>query len=166
MIPENHVYQVQRDALGRKLSETNALSIASSRSIYDNCGNVVTNIDGNGIVTTVEYDALNRMTKMSGPDFTNQFTYDAVDNLKNARNAVAEATFDYDTMDLMVSATTSIASHNYTFTWNRDKGGFITNVVYATGKNVQKTYDIGGRLVAINDWMGHTWHFEYDGAGK
>ena len=164
--PENHVYQVQRDALGRKLSETNALSIASSRSIYDNCGNVVTNIDGNGIVTTVEYDALNRMTKMSGPDFTNQFTYDAVDNLKNARNAVAEATFDYDTMDLMVSATTSIASHNYTFTWNRDKGGFITNVVYATGKNVQKTYDIGGRLVAINDWMGHTWHFEYDGAGK
>ena len=163
---ENHSWRFSRDALGRKTSETNALGIVASRIAYDNRGNVITSTDAKGVVSTIEYDALNRMTKMAGPDFTNHFVYDAVDNLTSARNDTAETSFSYDTMDLMVSATTTVASHDYTFRWGRDKGGFITNVVYATGKNLVKSYDIGGRLVKVTDWLGHDWDFEYDGADK
>lgn len=163
---ENHSWCFSRDALGRKTSETNALGIVASRIAYDNRGNVTTNTDAKGVVSTIEYDALNRMTKVAGPDFTNHFVYDAVDNLTSARNATAETSFSYDTMDLMVAATTTVASHDYTFRWGRDRGGFITNVVYATGKALLKSYDIGGRLVRVTDWLGHDWEFEYDGADK
>jgi RHS repeat-associated protein len=84
----------------------------------------------------------------------------------SASNAVAQERFAYDSMDRLTAATTTVGGVSFANQWRRDLGGLVTNVVYAPGKSLTRTYDTDGRLVEVKDWLGHTWAFAWDGAGK
>ena len=93
-------------------------------------------------------------------------SYNAVGNLLTTYNAVTHESFTYDVMDRVASATTTVNGHTFASQWKRDLGGLVTNLVYAPGKAVSRAYDPGGRLASVSDWLGHTWNFTHDGAGK
>ncbi len=86
--------------------------------------------------------------------------------LLTVSNSVCGNAFAYDAMDRLTSAATSLSNATYNVTYRRDAGGLVTNLVYASGKTLTRTYDPDGRLVAVSDWLGHTWTFAWDGAGK
>lgn len=163
---EGHVYGTAYDALGRVVASTNALGVQVAAMSYDANGNLVRAEDGNGAVHTYAYDALDRLVSRTSPDGTDTFAYDAVGNVVSAANGTAAETFAYDAMDRLVAATTEISGLTFRNEWRRDAGGFVTNLVYAPGKVVAKTFDIEGRLVAVRDWLGHEWDFDWDAAGR
>jgi len=61
---------------------------------------------------------------------------------------------------------TEVGGVAFASAWCRDAGGLVTNVVYADGKSVSRTYDLAGRLVSVRDWLGHEWTFAYDAASR
>ena len=69
-------------------------------------------------------------------------------------------------MDRLVAATTVVAGQTLQNEWRRDAGGLVTNLVYAPGKVVTKTFDLEGHLVSVRDWLGHEWAFGWDAAGR
>ena len=86
--------------------------------------------------------------------------------LLTASNSVCRNAFAYDAMDRLTLAATSLSNATYNVTYRRDAGGLVTNLVYASGKTLTRTYDPDGRLASVSDWLGHTWTFAWDGAGK
>ncbi|MCL2103567.1 MAG: hypothetical protein FWH21_00700, partial [Kiritimatiellaeota bacterium] len=141
------------------------------RAYYDLNGNITNRIDGNGISIRSTYDVLDRLTAV----FTNgtantqrisAFTYDAVGNMLTASNATAQLTFTYDVMNRVTNAITKINNISYPTQWKRDLGGLVTNLTYATGKNVSYTHDEDGLLSSVTDWLGNEWVFTRDPAGR
>jgi len=114
------------------------------------------------------YDALNRLVSRSVPSVpsVDRFSYDAVGNLLTASNAVAREAFTYDVMNRVAAAETTVNGITFSTAWKRDLGGLVTNILYAPGKAVTRTYDTDGRLATVSDWQGHTWTFTHDGASK
>jgi|LSQX01.3.fsa_nt_gb YD repeat-containing protein len=120
------------------------------------------------------WDAFDALDRLVARDVFNHerhekhatFAYDAVGNLLTASNETASLSFGYDVMDRLTAATTTLSNAVFTAAYARDAGGLVTNLMYAPGRSVARTYDADGRLVSLSDWLGHTWHFAWDGAGK
>jgi YD repeat-containing protein len=168
---QGHVYTMAYDALGRMTGATNALGQQAFQARYDPVGNLTNRVNGAGVPVAFQYDALERLTFRSSPSVEERFTYDMPGNLATASNATARLTFGYDLMDRLIAATNCIrvtpaSSFEFPITYRRDAGGLVTNIIYAAGKAVSRTYDADGNLVSVKDWLGHEWAFTYDGAGK
>ena len=165
---EGRVYRMAYDALGRLVAATNALGHQVFANRYDPAGNVTNRTDGAGNTIAYAYDELNRLVSLQGgagvPPAS--FSHDPVGNLLTASNDTAYLSFAYDAMDRLTSAATSLSNATYNVTYRRDAGGLVTNLVYASGKAVARAYDPDGRLASVSDWLGHTWTFAWDGAGK
>ena len=162
---EGRVYRMAYDALGRLVAATNALGHQVFANLYDPAGNLTNRTDGAGNTVHYAYDELNRLVSRSAQS-ADAFSHDAVGNLLTASNETATLTFGYDAMDRLTTATTTLANATFITTFARDVGGLVTNLVYAPGKSITRAYDPDGRLVAVSDWLGHTWAFAWDGAGK
>ncbi|MCL2103569.1 MAG: hypothetical protein FWH21_00710 [Kiritimatiellaeota bacterium] len=172
---EGNVYTMAYDVFGRMTAATNALNQQVFRAWYDYNGNITNKIDGRGISIRSTYDALDRLTAV----FTNgtantqrisAFTYDAVGNMLTASNATAQLTFNYDVMNRVTNAVTKVAAASLppsiTTRWQRDLGGLVTNLTYATGKSVVYVHDEDGLLSSVTDWLGNEWVFVRDPAGR
>ncbi len=140
-------------------------------SAYDLVGNLTNRTDGAGNSVRYTYDALDRLAARDAFNHETHekhetFTYDAVGNLLSASNETASLSFTYDVMDRLATATTVVSNATFTAAYARDTGGLVTSLMYAPGKSVTRTYDADGRLATVSDWLGHTWHFAWDGTGK
>jgi len=162
---EGRVYRMAYDALGRLVAATNAVDEQVFANRYDPVGNLTNRTDGAGNTIAYSYDVLNRLVSRSAQS-ADAFTHDPVGNLLSALNETAFLSFAYDAMDRLTSAATSLSNATYNVSYRRDAGGLVTNLVYASGKAVTRTYDPDGRLASVSDWLGHTWTFAWDGAGK
>ena len=163
---EGRVYRMAYDAIGRMTSVTNALGECVFAAEYDSVGNVVLRADGEGNATSFAYDPCNRLVSRTTSEGTESFSYDFAGNLLSASNSVAVEAFGYDLRDRLTNAVTHVGMNTFPLAWSRDTGGFVTNVVYAPGKTVSRTYDLAGRLVSVSDWLGHTWTFSWNGLGQ
>ena len=163
---EGHVYRMTYDALGRMTSATNALGECVFSACYDGAGNLLSRTDGEGNSTTFDYDPCNCLLSRTSVDGIDAFSYDLVGNLLSASNSVAVETFAYDLRDRLTNAVTRLGTNVWEFSWSRDFGGLVTNVVYAPGKRVSREYDSVGRLVSVTDWLGDTWTFSWNGLGQ
>ncbi len=165
---DGRVYTMAYDALGRPLAATNAANEQVFANRYDPVGNLTNRTDGAGNTVAYSYDVLNRLVSRSAEpaQSVDAFTHDPVGNLLTASNETAFLSFAYDAMDRLTSATTILSNGTYAATYARDAGGLVTNLVYAPGKAVARTYDPDGRLASVSDWNGRTWTFAWDGAGK
>jgi len=132
---------------------------------HSGTGNLTNRTDGAGRDTRYAHDALNRLVSRSVSS-VDRFSYDAVGNLLSASNAVAREAFTYDVMNRVETANTIVNGTAFSTAWKRDLGGLVTNILYATGKAVTRTYDTDGRLATVSDWLGHTWAFTRDAAGR
>ncbi len=165
---EGRVYTMAYDALGRLVAATNAANEQVFANRYDPVGNLTNRNDGAGNTVHYAYDVLNRLVRresgVGGP--ASSFSYDPVGNLLAASNATAHLSFSYDVMDRLASATSIVSGVSFVASYARDAGGLVTNLIYAPGKTLTRTYDPDGRLASVSDWLGHPWTFAWDGAGK
>jgi len=164
-----------------RFAATNAANERVLQNAYDPAGNLTNRLDAAGNTIAYTYDALNRPIHrqyghgMSCPS-ADAFAYDPAGNLLTASNAVAQESFTYDAMDRLATASTTLATSHwplatYQSTYVYDAGGLVTNLVFGRAGSpsppqVSRTYDSDGRLATVSDWLGHTWTFTWDGAGK
>jgi len=168
---QGNVYTMAFDGLGRMTAATNALGMQAFRAWYDPAGNLTNRVDGVSNEISFQYDALERLTLRSSASSEERFGYDSVGNLLSTSNATAQLTFGYDVMDRLMAATNRISvsqssSFEYPISYKRDSGGLVTNILYAAGKSVSRSYDADGNLTGVKDWLGHEWTFSYNGAGR
>jgi RHS repeat-associated protein len=170
---EGRVYTMAYDALGRLVAATNALGHQVFANLYDPAGNLTNHTDGAGHTIAYSYDVLNRLVRRESGvgGSASSFAHDPVGNLLTASNSTATLAFGYDIMDRLASATTTVSGVSFVASYSRDAGGLVTNVVFGragatTPPSIARAYDPDGRLASVSDWLGHTWTFAWDGAGK
>ena len=153
---------IQNEVAGETAdSETNVTTSYS----YDRAGNLHTISDGNGEVTTFEYDLLNRLTKETNPiGKIWQYTYDAVGNRLTRLDANGNLTeYQYDPVNLLRQIDypdETFVSYTYDAVYNQETAtaswlGTITNV-----------YDELDRLRSSTDHTGAAVAYSYDPVGN
>ena len=177
----------KRDSLGRAWKDqgNNGQLVTYG---YDNNGNLKTRTDVAGRITSYDYDAQNRVTKMTAPDTgLTQYAYDTEGNLAtvtDARNLATSYTynglgqvtqrispdtgttsFTYDTAGRMATETRANGIV-VSYTWDR-----LSRLTSRTAGGVTETltYDGGtygkGRLTRIDDATGST-TYTYNADGQ
>ncbi|MDR1304550.1 MAG: hypothetical protein LBK76_04925, partial [Verrucomicrobiales bacterium] len=111
---------------------------------YDAVGNVTATTDANGNVTVSEYDAANRVIKVTDALGHDTLTvYDRNGNIVNVSDANGKVT------------------HNQYDALNR-----LTRTTDAAGITVSYEYDAVGNRVAVTDGKNHPTRFTYDGLNR
>ena len=153
--------------------KTNLLNRFTDRYEYDRVGNQVKMTDHLGRVSTMSYDALNRMqssTQAAGTPVarTLQMRYDGNGNLVKGTDSLGRvARFSFDGNDRLVDETAPdgvITRNTY------DNVGNVLSVTRAFGTtDARKTtyvYDLNDRLTLETDPENHTRQYEYDAVGN
>lgn len=144
--------EVTYDARGRVIRSQvgSGLEARATLFTYDARGHLQTLTDPIGRTSTLESDVLGRplrVTEASGE--TTEFRFDANGNLTSVKPANRPThEFAYTSVDLLASyqppslAGRDVMSHAYTYNADRE----LTEVVLPDGRDIDYTYDTGGRL--------------------
>jgi RHS repeat-associated protein len=163
-------------------------SAVTTTLTYDNNGNVLSSAAPLSRNTADQYDALNRLTKITDPNSgVTQFTYDANDNLATVidpRNLTTSYTHNgFGDVTKLVSPDTGTSLSTYdsggnlktatdarsaVATYSYDAMNRVTQVAYAD-QTINFTYDAGtngiGRLTGASD-TNHSMSWTYDTHGR
>ena len=124
--------------------------------LYDEAGNLKTQIDAKGQTTTYTYDALNRVATIgytTDPSLNVVFTYDQGTNGKGRLTGVTDSTgtisYAYDPKGRLTSETRVINGVTYVTGYSYDAFGRMAGITYPTGRQITYTPDGLGRIYAI-----------------
>ncbi len=163
------------DALGRKVSETNAKGVVTSytfddagnvitvqvngktikSAIYDYAGNVISQNDGNGNTTTYEYNALGKVRRAvlpgdaTMPGNTVNYQYDVMGNPAYTSDSTGKLTiYTYDNQGRPLTKTEQAADGTQAITTSvkYDKNGNKRFITDGNGATTEDTYDELNRL--------------------
>ncbi len=173
------------DAYNR-LVETKYIDNSVATKTYDGEGNLLSETDRNGHITTYIYDALNRLIQTNNADASSTQTeydtvgrvtaeidennnrteheYDAAGRRVLTRNALGFITeFSYDVNSNLIAQTDAnghITQHQYDSLDNRIKTTFADN------SETSQTYDALGRVIEKTDQNGFTTQYQYNAIGQ
>jgi len=173
------------DAFGNVVSRTDPTG-STTHMTYDKAGmRLIVYTDARGHATHYEYDANDRLTRVTYPDGTfRSFAYDCcagvsvVDEngnqtnyrrdpmllLGEQKNAAGSSTlFTYDRNYRPVK---SVNALGHTTTFGYDAAGRRVREVNSLGKIIQAQYDPNSNLVALVNQLGKANSFEYDAANR
>jgi RHS repeat-associated protein len=178
------------DAEGRLLTETDPLGNVIKHT-YDLAGNEISLEDAKHHITTYEYDAANRLAKVTRPDPDGAggdpapvatYTYDDVGNRKTEVNprgnvvggnpAAFTTTYTYDASNRLASVTTPKSEKTtYTYDANGNRDSMVEPRGNVQGANPNDfkttyTYDAAGRLLTTTDPLSHVTTNHYDAVGN
>ena len=131
---------------------------------YDDLDRLVSTIDGDGVVSTIEYDVLGNQRSVSttrdDKTLTTYFTHDNRGNITKIDypNGTHE-TFEYDAEDNLISAVTTTGK---TITYSYDELNRLKSKTYPNGAVESYEYDKVGNVTAFTDARGKTTKYEYD----
>lgn len=150
---------------------------------YDLTGNVITKTDGNGNVTSYEYNALNKVRKVNYPgdssiqSYSVSYQYDVLGNLTKQFDSMGKLDlYSYDTLGRQLSHTeeASDGTRAVTTSVKYDKNGNKRFVVDGNCSTTENIYDSLNRLketsVTVTEVNGrrlnHTTNYTYDKNGN
>jgi RHS repeat-associated protein len=148
---------------------------------YDALGNLKTQTDARGCMTTLNYDALNRLeTKTySGPlaqcDNTPDvsYGYDLGENALGLRTSMTDGsgftTWTYDERGRMKSETKTIDGLPFTTFWTYTSSDNVETMTYPDGEVVTYQYNSRGQLTSVTGTEGTTTYLasaNYDAASR
>ena len=167
-----HSTTFTNDAYGNRLSQTTTRTLAN--------GSIET------LLTTLDYDKLNRLTKLVYADGSStQVIYNSIGRQSASIDQLGRQTrFQYDDMGRLVSTTypdgttdsstydaegrrltaTDRAAHMTTFEY--DDLGQLKKILYVDGSFRSTAYDSLGRVTASTDARGNMTRYEYDSANR
>lgn len=163
---------LNRDSRGLVESSTNPRGAVTQFS-YDatpgSVGDLIQTIDALSRITSYEYDAVGRLTKIIEPGDTpaeraeTEFVYDLNDNLIEVEDALDKsATFYFDANDNLTSSTTRRGNIWRTAYNEHDMPEVKTDPLNNT---IQYVYDELDRVSQMIDQRGKIWQFSYDAEG-
>ncbi|HEY2961613.1 MAG TPA: RHS repeat-associated core domain-containing protein [Pyrinomonadaceae bacterium] len=145
------------DALGRVNSVKDALN-NETRFRYDNNGNKIEEINARQEITTFEYDAGDRLTKVNHPDGTSiSYTYNFRGQKLTETVAGPAPSGGFLSPEAAFQA---VFSRTTTYTY--DNAGQMTKVKFADDSEITFVYDEVGRVKSATDERGKTYTYEYD----
>jgi RHS repeat-associated protein len=156
---------------------------------YDKNGNISSQRDSLGNVTTYKYDSLNRETMVIQPNGCvtetiygslgrveivrisfeyvvreTKYEYDIYGNTTKITNPDGtEISATYDEQGQKISETNQVGETRYFF---YDEYGLVTSVIMPDGSKYEYEYDVGGNQTLIRDPNGHETRFTYDSFGR
>lgn len=165
------------DGLSRLKQATNPEVIGTIIYTYDDNGNLKTKTDARGVVTTFNYDGLNRATSRiysgaqpgpSTPAVT--YVYDTLGaglngkgRLTSVSSSVSSYSYgSYDSMGRVVTGTQATGGQNYTMSYQYNLAGGMTSQTYPSGRVVVTEYDSAARIAGVKNqatgayWAGAT----------
>ncbi|MCA9124295.1 MAG: hypothetical protein KDB11_29165, partial [Planctomycetales bacterium] len=170
--PLGYVTDYDYDQYGRLITITFARGLPEQsvqRIEYDLAGNVAATIDGNGNRAEMQYDSLNRMTRLTSPDPDGAgplaspitlFGYDAAGNLLSVTDPEGHLSRrTYDLRDRIVTTTDpgqNVTRNEY------DQNGNVTRVTDPLGNTSRFVYDARNRMIESIDAAGGQTKFTYD----
>jgi len=119
--------------------------------VYDNRGNLISSVDGNGNVTTNTYDLLDRLISKTLPDPDGAGPLPA-----------PNTTFAYDAMGNRISSTVTTDSPQQTTSVSYDPMGRVVKKTLPDGTYTTSSYDASGNMVASTDALGRVTQYVYD----
>jgi len=129
---------------------------------YDAFGNLKTQTDANGNVTTMYYDILNRLISKEDNETTTTYTYDTQPNgigliatVSDSKSGIVE-TYNYDNLTRLVSQTTNYENKNYTYSYTFDNLGRTETETYPSGFKLKNSYNSSGYLDKIYKFGDYT----------
>jgi YD repeat-containing protein len=144
------------DSLNRLIS---AVNVESGRTcyLYDNDGNLssrtqVANSNcGGGILTSYNYDYLNRMTSKVMPEGTVTYTYDqgpyGIGRLYSVSFGNLSTTYSvHDSLGRVTSHTQTVYGVPYNFSYTYNGTDDLTSMTYPSGRQVSFGYDTAVRV--------------------
>jgi RHS repeat-associated protein len=170
------------DKQGRELSHTrkkadNSQAVTTSAR-YDKAGNRRYSVDGNGVTTTITYDALNRLLTSSlsvsypntNPGIpvktqTSSQAYDKNGNKISQSDWLGNTTiYAYDPLNRLIQTTNAYSSTIEQLRYNRNHQQ--TESIDALGHSTTYSYDSNNRLISTTDPAGHSQNQTYDHVGN
>ncbi len=155
-----------RPTINRRVSE-NDKDLLVSNTFYDAVGNVIGSTDGDGNLTTYDYDGLNRRITMTDPlDKMTRYSYDPVGNLLRVLDRNGNPTiYTYDADNRRITITDAQPA---TTTFAYDGVGNLLSITDANGHITGFGYDAVNRKIAeiYPDPSNNTVSWTYDMVGK
>src|SRR5581483_9134856 len=153
-------------SLKRLLQATNPESGTVSYR-YDNNGNLISKTDARGIVSTMTYDPLSRITSKSYSDGTPQISYYYDNQVLPFNPAGFNRGYSQGRLVAVLygnSGTSSSAGNYYGY----DRAGEIVQKVQVSGSDffTTATYNLAGAMTSETYPSGRTVNYGYDGAGR
>jgi RHS repeat-associated protein len=169
------------DGNGFLLSETGPLTEIVTRYTYDSAGRLRTATDPDGYRVTLDYDALDRPTRISYADGTfEQIRYDRLDPVEFTDRAGRVTRVTYDSLRRITSVTDPLGQTTRmnwcncgglaelvdpagrVTTWERDLEGRVTAKILPDGATTRYEYGpVSGRLLRVVDPKGQGTRYEY-----
>src|SRR6185369_2046478 len=127
---------------------------------YDAAGNLLTQTDAKGQVTTYVYDALNRVPLTALPDGSNQqYIYDtavngigrlaSISELDPSNQQVNRTSYSYDQHGRVTNIATLHAGVTYNLAYSYDSFGRLSGLTYPSGRTVAYGFDSLGRVSSV-----------------
>jgi RHS repeat-associated protein len=137
---------------------------------YDQYNNLLYRTDARGVITTYNYDTLNRPTQVSynvgstGVPATPSvnFTYGTSASQNNNGRLITmtdgpgSENYAYDLLGRETQLQKVINGTTYTTSYGYNLASELTSITYPSGRVVKPSYDAVGRLAALADTMGST----------
>lgn len=132
---------------------------------YDLCGRLLEIKEKDGGISSVERDAMGRVTAVTGPDGTRTvYKYDLLGRCVNRTDAAgSETTYSYDSCGHL-TAIVRDGVQLRSYSWYPD--GKIKEAVASDGTSFFYLYDEAGNLVQKETGMGYSLYYEYDALGR
>jgi RHS repeat-associated protein len=164
--PLGHKTLYGYDDLGRLKTITDPIGGVTQIG-YDNNGNKASQTDANNNQTTYQYDALNRLTKVTYPTVpptTKQFTYDFRNNKLTETDQSGHITkYGYDLAGQLTSVTYGYGTADAgTISYAYDLDGRIFTTTDELNNVTTNGYDVAGRLLTVTDALTHATTYGYD----
>jgi YD repeat-containing protein len=179
--PLDQTTSYQYDPLGNLTAITNANSLTAARFTYDAFARIRTITDLEGWMVTYDYDAADRVTKITYPDGTTDlYTYGKLDLASYQDREGRLWSYAHDANRRLTSITdpgrkqtllgyngigelTSLTDPNGNVTrWTYDVQGRLTSKQYPDTRSVAYTYETTtSRLKAMTDALGQTKQYRY-----
>jgi RHS repeat-associated protein len=163
--------------------------ISYTETNYDKNGNISSQRDSLGNITTYKYDSLNREMMVIQPNGNiTETIYDSLGKIEMVRvsfgGVVRETRYEYDIYGNIIkiinpdrteisatydekgqktSETNQVGETRYFF---YDEYGLVTSVIMPDGSKYEYEYDVEGNQTLIRDPNGHETRFTYDSAGR
>lgn len=125
---------------------------------YNNYGDMQTQTDANGNVTTYVYDVNGRLSKTQYQDGQTEFVYGTTGNLKGrlqqVRGISYTNSFIYDTLGNVITDTKRYEGVNYIMQYTYAFSGQQKSIIYPNNSQVHYTYNTTGDLIKTGSAAG------------
>ncbi len=152
------------DSLSRLKSTTNPETGTIQYSAYDNNGNLMNKVDSRSVLTTYDYDPLNRLLARTYSDGTPRVRYEydgafigppnRISTLDSTNAVLTSTAFTYDALGRVKTATPylfGLQTLTGAFSYDYDAADHVIGLTYPSQRKINYCYDSAGRTGRIVD---------------